>query len=251
MERINTGGMPANEDSITLDLVQLFRLLWKNLHLILITGALTALLAVIWTECLITPMYTASTSMYMLMKSEGSAGLTTGDLQTGSQLTQDYMEMVKSRSVLEEVMEVLQLNMTPEELEKRIEIKNKANTRILTISVQSEDPVLAKNIADALREASAVQIENIMDVDAVNTIEEANLPEEPSSPNVVKNAVLGGFAGAMLLIGFLIIRLLADDTVKTREHVEEYLELNVLTMIPIREEKYTPKKNKRRVKLKE
>ena len=50
--------------------------------------------------------------------------MTSSDLQTGTQLTQDYMELIKSRTVLEEVISVLNLEMTTDDL-KRYDYHNK------------------------------------------------------------------------------------------------------------------------------
>ena len=101
-----------------------------------------AFAAFAYTQLLITPKYTSTTSMYMLMKTEGSTGLTTSDLQTGTQLTQDYMELTKSRSVLEKVISTLNLDMSVEELSNSVTTANKENTRIMTIQVENEDPEL-------------------------------------------------------------------------------------------------------------
>lgn len=239
-------GYSFEKDDITIDLTQLFRGLMKRAHLIILSGIVAALLTAVWMEWFVTPMYTSSTSMYMLTKSDGEPGLTTGDLQTGSQLTQDYMELVKSRSVLEEVIAKLGLEMLPEELEKMVKTENKLNTRILTISVENESPEAAKKIADELREVSAVQIKNIMDIDAVNTIEEANTPRKPSSPSVLRNLAFGSFVGILAAIAVCAGLFVADDTVKTRENIESYLNLNVLTMVPVREESKNHKKSRRK-----
>ena len=161
--------------------------------------------------------------------------MTSSDLQTGTQLTQDYMELIKSRTVLEEVISVLNLDMTTDELASMVTTTNTENTRILTIQVENEDPELAREIADALRESASTKIKEIMDIEAVNTIEEANLPQEPSSPSVMKNTAIGGMLGIVLAVGVLVLIYILDDTIKTPDDVENYLGLNVLTSIPIQE----------------
>ena len=95
--------------------------------------------------------------MYVLNRSDGTAGVTSSDLQTGTQLTQDYMELIKSRTVLEEVISVLNLEMTTDDLSGMITTTNTENTRILTIQVENEDPELAREIADALRESASTR----------------------------------------------------------------------------------------------
>ena len=235
-----------DNDEITIDLTELIGFLWGKVYIIILAAVLAALVAFGGTQLLITPKYTSSTSMYMLTRSDGNTGLTTSDLQTGTQLTQDYMELVKSRTVLEQVISVLNLDMTPEQLASTITTTNTENTRILTIQVENEDPHVAQEIADAVREAASVTIEDIMEIDAVNTIETANLPEEPSSPSVMKNTAIGGMLGLVLAAGVLVLIFILDDTIKTPDDVENYLGLNVLTSIPIQEGEQKVKRTKRR-----
>ena len=94
---------------------------------------------------------------------------------------------------------------------------------------------MAKEIADALRDSVSIQITEIMEADAVNTIEGANLPTEPSSPSVMKNIAIGGLLGILIAAGIIILIFVLDDTIKTPDDVEYYLGLNTLTSIPIQE----------------
>lgn len=232
-------------DELTIDLGELFSVLWRKCYIIILAGIVTAFAAFAATQLLITPKYTSTTSMYMLT-GNGEAGLTYNDLQTGTQLTQDYMELTKSRTVLEKVISTLNLDMTVEELKDGITTANTENTRIMTIEVENEDPELARQIADTLRETASSKIEEIMDIDAVNTIEEANLPTSPSSPSVMRNTAIGGMLGILISAGIIILLFILDDTIKTPDDVENYLGLNVLTSIPIQEGEEKAKKAKKR-----
>ena len=235
-----------DNDELTIDLGELFSVLWNKIYIIILAGIVLAFAAFAYTQLFITPMYTSTTSMYMLVKSNGETGITSGDLQTGTQLTQDYMELTKSRTVMEKVIATLNLDMTVGELNDCVTTTNTANTRIMTIAVENEDPELARDIADALRQTASNEIVDIMGIEAVNTIEEANLPASPSSPSVMKNTALGGILGLVLSAGIIIVIFLLDDTIKTPDDVENYLGLNVLTSIPIQEGEEKVKKAKRR-----
>lgn len=236
--------MEIDNDELTIDLGELFNVLWRKCYIIILAGILTAFAAFAATQLLITPKYTSTTSMYMLTGS-GETGLTYNDLQTGTQLTQDYMELTKSRTVLEKVISTLNLDMTVEELNSSVTTANTENTRIMTIEVENEDPELARDIADTLREAASNKIEEIMNIDAVNTIEDANLPTSPSSPSVMKNTAIGAILGILISAGIIILLFMMDDTIKTPEDVENYLGLNVLTSIPIQEGEEKVKKSKK------
>lgn len=232
-------------DEITIDLTELISELWNKAYIIILAGILAALVAFAGTKLFITPKYTATTSMYMLTRTDGQA-VTQNELQIGTQLTQDYKELVQSRAVLEQVIAVLNLDMEPAELSDMITTDNPENTRILNISAESEDPEEAQAIADAVREAASVTIQDIMEIDAVNTIEEANLPESPSSPSTMKNTLIGGILGIILSAGIITLIFILDDTIKNPDDVENYLGLNVLTSIPVQEGEQTVKRTKRR-----
>ena len=180
----------------------------------------------------------------MTKNDDTSASATYTDLQTGSMLTKDYMELVKSRPVLEKTISKLKLDVTPEELAGMITTETPTDTRIMSISVTDDDPKEAKQIADTLRKAVSVQITEIMNADSVNTVEEGNLPTSPSSPNVKKNMMLGALLGLVISMGFIVLISILDDTVKTPDDVEKYLGLNVLVSIPILEGSSAPKRAK-------
>lgn len=234
----------TDNDEITIDLSEVLRALWRKAHLILLSGIIMALLAFIGTKLFITPVYTSVTKVYVLSKADGNANLTTSDLQAGSYLTKDYMELVKSRAVMEQVISLLNLDMKPEELMNMVSVESAADTRILTISVENEDPKEAKEIADAVRESVSVQITDVMNADAVNTVDVADLPENPSSPSTMKNTAVGGILGILLAAAVVVLIYMLDDTIKTPEDVEHYLGLSVLTSIPIAEGVKKSKKTK-------
>lgn len=229
------------QDEIAIDLGELFQVFWNKAHMIILAGVVLALAAFAWTKIFITPQYDSTTKIFVITKQNENT-VTSSDLQTGTLLTKDYMEMVKSRPVLEEVIAVLNLDMTTEQLAQTITVETLAETRLINITVRNEDPKLAKSIADAVREAASIQIQEVMNIDAVNTVEEANLPTQKAAPNTMKNTLLGGILGVFIAIGIIVIIYILDDTIKTPDDVERYLELNVLASLPIKE---GTKKNKK------
>lgn len=224
-----------DNDEITIDLTELLMVLWSEIHIILLSGMLMALLAFVGTRLFITPLYTSVTQMYVLTKQDNNANVTYSDLQTGTQLTKDYMVLIKSRPVMEQVISALNLDMEAEELADMISVETETDTRVLNISVRNKDPKVAKELADAVRSAVGVQITEIMDAEAVNTVQEGNLATSPSSPNTMKNSLIGGILGVIIAIGVIVLIFVLDDTVKSPDDVEQYLGLNALTSIPIQE----------------
>lgn len=247
MSRENYGMMnqEIQDDEVTIDLMELFSALWAKKTIIILSAVFMALVAFVGTKMFVTPKYTSVTKLFVMTKNDDtSASATYTDLQTGSMLTKDYMELVKSRPVLEKTISKLKLDVTPEELAEMITTETPTDTRIMSISVTDDDPKEAKQIADTLRKAVSVQITEIMSADSVNTVEEGNLPTSPSSPNVKKNMMLGALLGLVISMGLIVLISILDDTVKTPDDVEKYLGLNVLTLIPIQEGSNAPKRAK-------
>ena len=247
MSRENYGMMnqEIQDDEVTIDLMELFSTLWAKKTIIILSAIFMALVAFVGTKMFVTPKYTSVTKLFVMTKNDDtSASATYADLQTGSMLTKDYMELVKSRPVLEKTISKLKLDVTPEELAEMITTETPTDTRIMSISVTDDDPKEAKQIADTLRKAVSVQITEIMSADSVNTVEEGNLPTSPSSPNVKKNMMLGALLGLVISMGLIVLISILDDTVKTPDDVEKYLGLNVLTSIPIQEGSNEPKRAK-------
>lgn len=233
------------DDEVTIDLMELFSALWAKKTIIILSAVFMALVAFVGTKMFVTPKYTSVTKLYVMAKNDdSSASAIYSELQSGSMLTKDYMELVKSRPVLEKTISKLNLDMEPEDLVDMIKTGTPTDTRIMSISVESEDPKEAKQIADALRKAVSVQIKDIMNADSVNTVEEGNLPTKASSPSVKKNMAIGALLGLIVSMGLTVLIYVLDDTVKTPDDVEKYLGLNVLTSIPIQEGSSAPKRAK-------
>lgn len=72
-----------------------------------------------------------------------------------------------------------------------------------------------------------------MDIEAVNVVEEANLPTVKAGPSVVKWTAVGGILGVFLVCAVILIHYLLDDSIKSSEDVEKYLGLSTLALIPI------------------
>ena len=248
MNQNNVMNSIRENDEMEIDLLELFYVLWSKIHIILLSGILMALLVFVGTKLFITPMYTSVTKLYVLSRQDSSSGVTYTELQTGSQLTKDYVELITSRPILEQVIAILDLDMEAHELKDRVTVATPSDTRILSISVESENPKEAKEIVDVLRDTAGSEITKIMRVESVEVIEDGNLPKEPSSPNLMKNTVLGGMLGLFIAIAVFAVLFILDDTIKTPDDVERFMELSVLTSIPIEEKEKKSEKVKRQKK---
>lgn len=233
------------DDEIEIDLMEIINVLISKLGIIILAGMILALVAIVGTKLFITPQYQSVTKMYVLSKQKSDT-LTNSDLQTSTLLTKDYAEMIKSRTVTEAVIAKLGLDLKHEDLINKIEVGTTTDTRIITIKVVDEDPYMARDIANAVRDTSAEHIKNVMDSEAVNIVDEANVPDDKYSPSTMKNGLIAGVLGCFLAVAIILIQYISNDTIKVSEDVERYLGLSVLGTIPM--EKTDAKKKKKKVK---
>ena len=226
---------PGAEDEV--DLVELFYLLWGHAWQIILCLILGAGLALGYTKLLVTPLYQATSSIYIVSASNNSVVNLT-DLQIGAQLTADYQELILSRPLLEDVIENLELTngegepMSTAALSRMITITNTDDTRILKVTVTSPDPQESADIANELIDQACIYLPQIMETEEPNLVEEAIPPTQKSSPSTARNVLIGGLLGACLACGVLVVRYLMNDTFVPPDDVVKYLGVQPLAVIP-------------------
>lgn len=227
-------------DVMTIDLVEVFQVIRHWLWLIVLVALACGTAAYAFSKFVLPEEFESTTKIYVLDKS-GAGGTnsqsTYSDLQVGMQLTKDYVELIKSRTVLEAVMKDNHLDQTYtyEQFAEMVNVQTPADTRIVTITVTNHDPALAQKLADDIRKRSGELIIKTMQIDAVNTYEKANYPDRKSAPSCGRWAVVAALIGALAVSAVVIARYLLDDTIKTSDDVEKYLGLSNLALIPFDE----------------
>lgn len=221
------------KDEIEIDLLELLLVLRQKIVSIIVTAVVFATLFGLVTVVLIEPKYQSTSKLYIISQTSSITSLT--DLQIGSQLTQDYMVLVQSRPVLEKVIDNLGMNIEYEKLLSMITLTNQDDTRILAITVTTDDPYMAKEIVDEVARVSGKRIASIMNVSEPTTVESGHLENSLSSPSVSRNIMFGALMGIFLSAGVIIVSYILNDLICTEEDIEKYLGLNTLAMIPIEE----------------
>lgn len=220
-----------NKEEIELDLIDILYLIKARLWIILLSGILLASLVGLVSKFLSAPSYSSTTKLYILTKSTSITSL--ADIQMGTQLTQDYMVLVKSRPVVTKVIENLELDMTYEQMSGLISVSNPSDTRILEIRAAYPDAFVAKEIVDEFAVVAIDRIAKIMDTEKPTIVEEGYVAPYASNPGTMKNTILGGLLGAFAAAGIIIVLYLMDDTIKSSEDIEKYLGISTLGLIPM------------------
>ena len=224
--------MKENKE-ITIDVFQLFKVLWKKKIAIILTAIVAAVLAFGVSSFVLTPEYSSTTRIYVVNRNQSeNAGLTNQDLQAGTYLVKDYKEIILSQDVLEKVISNLKLEQSGKGLSKKIQVTVPVDTRIVSIVVKDDQPEEASRIANALREVAAEKIIKVTRVSDVTTLEEARPALTPSSPNIRRNTLLAFLAGGAVMVVLILLLELLDDRVKRPEDVEEVMQVALLGIVP-------------------
>ena len=222
--------MYENTDEI--DLSKLWKLIVKKLHIIAACMALGVCVSFIITKFFITPQYMATTRLYVLAKNPGNENITTSELQASTLLSNDYVELIGSKTVRKEVTDKVDSGLTPDQLTGKMTVSVQNTSRVLSISVTDPDPEMACTLANLVREAAAVQIKRVMNSEAVNVVDVADVPTSPYSPNMRRNLLIGAAAGLALALAYCLFVYFLDDSIVTEEEAEKTLNLSILGSVP-------------------
>ena len=219
--------------AVEIDVFSMLKTLWKRKFSIVLVALVFAIAAFGYSAFLAKKEYQSTSRIYVVSRqNQDNNALTNSDLQAGSYLVKDYREIILSQNVLTQAIEELKLDMTPAELSKKISVSVPTDTRILSITAKDGDPKEAARIANGLRNVAAEKIISVTKVSDVTTLDEAEVPQSPSSPNIRRNVLLGFIAGAGLMVVLLVVVEVLDDRVKRPEDIEELMGFTLLGVVP-------------------
>ena len=218
-------------DQQEIDLFELLIFYMGRLPLLIAAALCGALLSGLITHFCIADKYTAVSRMYMVSASSSSV-INLSDLDIGTSLSNDYVELMKTRPVVEGVIDSLGLDYTYDNLVGMISLSVVPNTRIVKISVTSTDPREAMDIANEMARISRVHLPKVMSAPAPTIVEEAILPKNKSYPSMSRNVAAGTMAALFAVMGVLTVIFLMDDTIRTSEDIEKEFGIMPMTVIP-------------------
>lgn len=224
-------GEEQMEDESSIDLMEMMCRLLDRWKLILGLALVLALGAALYTSLCVTPMYEATSTIYVLSRSDSAINMS--DLQIGTALTKDYIKVFKLWEVHEKVISNLNLPYSYSQMRSRLSVVNDADTRMLDITFSSPSPEEAAAVANEYARVGSAYIAETMSTDKPNIMSSALAPTRPVSPNRTKNVLLGLLLGVILGVGIVIVQMLLDDRYRTAEEIRRYAGLATLGVVPV------------------
>ncbi|MEG0771547.1 MAG: Wzz/FepE/Etk N-terminal domain-containing protein [Clostridia bacterium] len=210
---------------------------WKFL---LFFGVLFLLGAFLYANFFITPLYKASTTLYVYRKMDTNTTLT-NELNTGAALAKDGLFFVKTNRVAERAVELMDLpetaKPTPAQLTGMISVAPVEDTRIIQVTLTSASQNYVAIYANAVAKASKEVTDDIInsggknDFNILNVIDEAKRPAVPYTPNIPKIAIIGLLLGLVVAAIIILLREILSDTFKTPDKLEAITGLEVIGTI--------------------
>lgn len=229
----------SSHDEIEINLSQIFYTLWKNIIWILLATVLTADLGYGIATFVKTPIYTASADMLVNNKQDANSSdrntVSYSDLNASSSLVSTYSVILKSHTVLEEVISTLNLPYSYSELADMISVSTVNDTQVMRVTVKNTDPQVAMDIVAQIVYIAPAVIVDKAEVGSVKTVDQPWSSGRPVSPNKKKYILFFGASGFMLMCAFFILKELMNNTFKTEADVTRELGLPILGVIPLEE----------------
>lgn len=221
-------------ETIEIDIKEFAKVLWKRVWIILLCIILLAAATFAYTKVFVTPLYTASVTIYVNNNSEmgNSGALSSADLSVALRLVNTYMNIIKSDSVLGEIIDKTGVKMTTEQLRKALNTEAVEETEMFQVSVITANAQMSADIANTIADVAPGRITEIIEGSSAKVIDYAKVPAVQSSPNYTKNTVIGGLAGAVLAVAGIAAHMMLDMHIKREEDLEKICDIPILGKIP-------------------
>lgn len=221
-----------NEENEVIDLTEILSAVRQHLLELIFVTLAAALVGFMASKFLMTPKYDSSALMIVNTRQDVNANVTSDQINSATKLVSTYSIIIKSDTVLQQVIDNLGLNLTYAQLNKRVTVAAVDDTQVMKITVQSDSPEWARQVCEQIITVAPDVIKEAVEAGSVKVISNASLATEPVSPNIMKNTMLAAAVGFVLVIGIIVLQVLLDNKINTEEDVTKYLDMTVLGVIP-------------------
>lgn len=225
----NTFVIETNKEEDIIDLMEIFKQLKTHIRSIILTTLLIALLAGIITVFVIPKKYESTVRLYL--KPDSTTGVSDySQVNANNLLVNNYVEMIKGNNITEKAATALKINQAV--VSSSLVVTNETNTQVISITSKTTDPALSKRIVDQVTKTFRDEVRENLNVTNITIIDNSKIATSPVSPSLPKNLAIGGLAGAVLSIAYVIIRMLMDTRIHNKDEAEQYLGIPNLGAVP-------------------
>ncbi len=211
-----------------IDITEVINYYKEKIKVILIIMIIVVFMGCIYGIFIQTPKYSSSTTILLVGSTSNDSALTYNDLSLNKNLVSTYSEIVRSKRILNQVIDNLNLDYSYEELSNMIRITAVADTELIRITVTGIDKELVKDITNETANVFSKEILDLYNISNVNVLDKAELAKKPSNMSAKNQFVLFIIIGLVLGSGVVFLMYYFDRTVKTKEQIEQKLQVPVI-----------------------
>ncbi len=215
----------------TIDLKDLFDYYKSKLGVVILFVVLVGILGCLYGLFIQKPMYKSSTSIVLISEAKDNSQLTYNDVSVNQNLVSTYSEIVKSKRVLGQVINNLNLNYTYGALSNNIEVSSVTGTQIIKITVTDENSKTAMKVANEIAKVFSKEIPELYNISNVNVLDTAEVASSAYNVNIAKQSTIFLLAGLVLGLGVVFVMYYFDRSVKNASQIEDKLKLPVLATV--------------------
>ncbi len=226
----------VNNDKYTIDLLHIFRSLWRRAWIIVLAAILAGAGTFIYAAYNIAPTYSSSILLYVnnsgINLGETTVSITSSDLSASRNLVSTYSVILKSRTTLERVIEKTGVSYSTGALSGKITAARENETEVMRVTVTTTDPYEAAEIANCIAEVLPARIAEIIDGCSVEVVDYAVPNINKVAPNITYYTAVGMVAGALVVAMLLVILAILDDTIHSEDYLLRSYSYPILAKIP-------------------
>ena len=217
----------------TIDLREYFSIIKKRSKLIIIITLIAVLVSAAVSFFILSPVYETNTTL-IVNRSEATQdqNMTNDEYTVAQKLATTYGEIIKSRTVLNEVIENLNLDITYSELADMVNVSQVGDTQIINVKVQDTNAKRATTIANTIPKVFTKEVQRITKANGVEVIDKAITLEDPVKPNKMMNIAIAGVLGVMISLFLIFLLEYMDTKMKKPEDITKHLDKPILGVIP-------------------
>lgn len=215
---------------------EIFEALKKRWKMIALITIVATVISGVFSFFIIDPVYEASTKLFVGKEENSEEVYNSNDIAMYQKLLKTYSETIKTRDLLTSAIKDSKYDLEVGAVSSALTVVPVADTQILQIKYQSKDPKEAEIVLKAISSNFIRTAKELVPNGNVRTIEAVEMPEKPVSPNKKINIAIAFLLGLMVSVGLVFLLEYLDNTYKTKEQLEEELELPVLGVIPTLED---------------
>ena len=218
-----------------IDLKKMLKALLKRAWIIVLCAVLIGVGTLVYTANFVTPMYTASVTMYVNNNNNttGYPGVvSSSNLAVALQLVKTYVNIIQSDTVLDKVIEEAGVQLTPGQIRGMMSAEAVNETEMFRVTINSPSAELSVAIADTIADVAPAEISAIIEGSSAKVVDYARVPNSPSSPNVMRNTILGTLVGALLAVLAIVMSQMLDVRIKDETDLQAICDIPVLGRIP-------------------